>query len=214
MPRSVFANGRNFSHKGSGDQSICTAPDVCKTPVGSVTVPIPYPVVSQASQLADGTTSVKIDGNSTAIESSNHSMCSGDEAGVAKGLLSSTTSSKTHFVTYSFDVKADGKGVVRHMDITTMNNRNTIGINMGSMGMGATASEQEGKFEDIYTLRFEFVDELGQPVKGIPYKTLPAGQKNDWHIADNKTNGFGKTNVASTKQGESVDCFIAWSKHE
>ena len=48
---------------------------------------------------------------------------------------------------------------------------------MGSMAMGTTASEQEAKFEDIYTLRFEFVDELGQPVKGIPYKTLPAGQK-------------------------------------
>ncbi|HMW47705.1 MAG TPA: DUF4150 domain-containing protein, partial [Cellvibrionaceae bacterium] len=164
MPRTVFANGRNFSHKGSGDQSICTVPDVCKTPVGSVTVPIPYPVVSQVSNLADGTTSVKIDGNATAIESSTHSMCSGDEAGVAKGLLSGTTSSKTHFVTYSFDVKADGKGVVRHMDMTTMNNRNTLGINFGSMSPAAMATTQEAKFEDIYTLRFEFVDELGQPV--------------------------------------------------
>ncbi len=214
MPRSVFANGRNFSHKGSGYQSICMAPDVCKTPVGSVTVPIPYPVVSQVSSLDKGTTSVKIDGNSTAIESSTHSMCSGDEPGVAKGIISGTTGSKTHFVTYSFDVKAEGKGVIRHMDMTTMNNRNTIGMNIGSVSPAVMAVALEAKFEETFTLRFEFVDELGQPVKGVPYKTLPTGQKDGWHLADTKTNGFGKTTLASTKKDEKIDCFIAWAKHE
>lgn len=214
MTRSVFANGRNFSHKGSGDKSICMAPDVCKTPVGSVTVPIPYPVVSQVSNLAGGTTSVKIDGNPTAIENSTHNMCSGDEPGVAKGIISSTTGSKTHFVTYSFDVKAEGKGVVRHMDMTTMNNRNTIGMNFGSAASTVMLEAQDAKVEDIYTLRFEFIDELGQPVNGIPFKALPSGQKDGWHLADTKTNSYGKTTLASTKKDEKIDCYIAWAKHE
>lgn len=61
-----------------------------------------------------------------------------------------------------------------------------------------------------YILRFEFVDELGQPLKGIRYKTLPAGEKKDLHKADGKANRYGKTFFASTQQDESIDCYIVW----
>ncbi len=212
MSRSVFANGRNFSHKGSGDKSASSAPDVCKTPMGSAVVPIPYPVTSQASHLAQATSSVIIDGNPTAIASSTHSQCTGDQAGSATGLISGTTANKTHFVSYSFDVKAEGEGIVRHMDLTTMNNRNTLGMNFGAATGATTIKVEDAAVESIYLLRFEFIDELGQPIKGIHYKTLPAGQKEDLHIADNKTNTFGKTFVSSTTQNESIDCYIAWNK--
>lgn len=212
MTRSVFANKRNFSHKGSGDKSMCTAPDVCKTPVGSATPPIPYPVVSQVSDLAQATSSVIIDGNPTAIASSTHTKCSGDQAGSATGIISGTTGNKTQFSSYSFDVKAEGEGVVRHMDMTTMNNRNTMGINLGAATTVNEINLKPGEVESIYTLRFEFIDELGQPVHGLHYKTLPAGQKQDLDQGNGKSNVFGKTFVCSTEQNESIDCYLVWPK--
>lgn len=136
MARTVFANKRNFSHKGSGDTSICSAPDVCKTPVGSATPPIPYPITSMISDLGSGTSSVSIDGNSTAIASSTHTKCTGDQPGSLNGLISSTMGDKTQFSSYSFDVKCEGEGVVRHMDMTTMNNSNTVGGVLGAMDGG------------------------------------------------------------------------------
>ncbi len=212
MSRSVFANNRNFSHKGSGDKSACSAPDVCKTPIGSATPPIPYPVSSKVADIVQATNSVLIDGNPTAIASSIHTQCTGDQAGSAKGLISGTTASKTHFASYAFDVKAEGEGVVRNMDLTTMNNRNTIGMNYGGSTSASIIDVEDATTETFYTLRFEFVDELGQPVKGISYKTVPAGQKSDLHIADNKTNIFGRTLVSSTTQNEKIDCYIVWDK--
>ncbi|VUD40398.1 hypothetical protein TDB9533_00185 [Thalassocella blandensis] len=212
MTRSVFANKRNFSHKGSGDKSVCSAPDVCKTPVGPSTPPLPYPVVSQAQDLSGGSSSVLIDGNSTALESSTHQSCSGDQAGTATGLISGTTGDKTHFASYSFDVKVEGEGVVRHMDLTTMNNRNTIGMNFGAVGQASENPDSDSSVDDMYTLRFVFHDELGQPIKNIAYKTLPEGDRTKLHEADGKSNMFGNTHICSTEKDESIDCFLVWQK--
>lgn len=63
-------------------------------------------------------------------------------------------------------MKAEGEGVVRHMDMTTMNNRNTMGINLGAATTVNELNLKPGEVESIYTLRFEFIDELGQPVHG------------------------------------------------
>jgi len=102
-----------------------TAPDVCKTPVGSAIVPIPYPNVSQSSDLAKGSTSVKINGAPACLSTSEFSTSTGDEAGSAKGLASGSTKGKAHPVNYSFTVKIEGKPIVRNTDLFTGNNRNT-----------------------------------------------------------------------------------------
>lgn len=133
MGRTTFANARNFSHKASSDKSLCTAPDVCKTPIGNSTPPIPYFVVSQVGDLAGGSSSVKLEGNPTTLKSSNHKSCSGDEPGTAKGVGSGSTSKKTEMTSYSPDVKCDGENVVRAFDTTTMNNKNTMGMILGTM---------------------------------------------------------------------------------
>ena len=143
MARTVFANNRNFSHKGSSDKSISSAPDVCKTPMGTATPPIPYPVISQASNAGGYSTSVFIDGNPTALASSTHTRCSGDQAGCAKGVASGTVGDKTQFTTYSFDVRVEGEGVVRHMDMTTMNNGNTVGSVLGIATSPANPAEDQ-----------------------------------------------------------------------
>lgn len=210
MTRSVYANNRNLSHKGSGDTAMSTAPDVCKTPVGSSTPPIPYPVLSQSSDLQGGTTTVSIDGHPTAIASSSHSRCSGDEAGSAAGIISGTTGNKTEFASYSFDVRLEGEGAVRHLDATTMNNRNTMGINMGAATAPAQIEEEEA--EGIYTLSFQFVDELGQPVPGIEYKTRLAGSADKADQIGGRSDTLGRTRIASTTKGETVECYLVWDK--
>lgn len=210
MTRSVFANSRNLSHKGSGDKSLSTAPDVCKTPVGSSTPPIPYPVVSQISDLAGGTSTVCIDGHPTAIASSSHGSCQGDEAGSASGIISGTTGSKTEFASYSFDVRLEGEGAVRHLDATTMNNRNTMGINMGAATAPAAIEEEE--VEGIYLLTFQFVDELGQPVTGIHYKTCLGDNACSTEEVKGLSNGMGRTQIASTTKGETVECHLVWDE--
>ena len=44
-----------------------------------------------------------------------------DEAATLKGLISAQTKIKTQWVNYSFDVKFEGKNVVRHFDLVTNN---------------------------------------------------------------------------------------------
>ncbi|MCF6260970.1 MAG: DUF4150 domain-containing protein [Gammaproteobacteria bacterium] len=208
MSRTVYANNRNFSHKGSGDKAVSSAPDVCKTPMGNSTPPIPYGISSQAGDLAQTTTTVVIDGNPTAIASSIHTQCTGDQAGSANGIASGTVGDKTRFVSYSFDVKVEGEGVVRHMDMTTMNNGNTIGTNYGAATSPVAINDEENL---IYTLCFQVIDKLGQPLKKIAYKTLPAGNQDALHQADGKTDSHGKTPVVSTEKNESMDFYLVWA---
>lgn len=130
----VYANGRSVVHKGDGQVNTCTLPDVCKTPSPGGPVPIPYVNVAQDGDLADGSTSVSIEGNPVAVESSNLSTSSGDEAGTAGGgLISSKTKGKMTWGSHSIDVKIEGKGVIRFLDIT-QHNGNTFNVVLAQKG--------------------------------------------------------------------------------
>jgi uncharacterized Zn-binding protein involved in type VI secretion len=119
MACTVFANGDGFFHKGSGGSSQAF-PDVCLSPPPPPAgpVPVPYPNVVQASDLADGSTTVKVQGNPTALEGDSCvSTSSGDEGGTQGGnVLTHKTKGKGYFQLWSFDVKVEGKGVCRHGD--------------------------------------------------------------------------------------------------
>jgi hypothetical protein len=121
----VYANGRSILHKGDGRIQTSGTPDVCKTPSPGGPVPIPYPNIAKDSDLADGTGSVTIEGNPVALQSSNLSTSTGDEAGTAGGgIISSKTKGKCTWVAASATVMFEGKGVVRFMD-TCLHNGNT-----------------------------------------------------------------------------------------
>ncbi|MEP6995428.1 MAG: DUF4150 domain-containing protein, partial [Acidobacteriota bacterium] len=130
MTVSVKVNGtdNSVSHKGAMHFAKNTAPDVCKTPSPGGPVPIPYPVIiSLSSDLTKGTTTVKADGgNMIAIKGSEYSQCSGDEAGTAGGVVSSTNMKEATWILYSFDVKFDGSNACRKTDKMKMNHGNTI----------------------------------------------------------------------------------------
>lgn len=139
----VFVDSRSVIHKGSGDKAIASAPDVCKTPVGSAVVPIPYPNISQSSDLKGGSKSIKINGQPAATKASTFKSSNGDQAGSLGGIISGTTGKETGFLSYSFGVKFEGKNVVRHADMTTHNNKNTMGVVFGSATMAAMITDDE-----------------------------------------------------------------------
>jgi hypothetical protein len=126
----VKVNGSSNSlvHKGSNGIAQSTVPDVCKTPSPAGPVPVPYPVIiSMSSDLANGSQTVKADGgNMIGVKGCEFSRCSGDEAGTAGGVISSTNMKEAKFLLYSFDVKIDGQNACRLGDKMTMNHGNTF----------------------------------------------------------------------------------------
>lgn len=142
----VFANGRSILHAGDGNKHVAAPPDVCKTPSPGGPVPIPYVNVASDSDLAKGTKKVSIEGKSVALASSNLSTSTGDEPGAAGGgIVSSKTKGKLTWNTSSADVKFEGKGVVRFMDVTQHNGNsfNSAFTSMGGTGL-AYADDFEG----------------------------------------------------------------------
>lgn len=127
MAVKININGLTLAHKGSSGTAIATLPDVCKTPSPGGPVPLPYPNIAVSADLAKGTKTVKVDGgNMAAHQDSELSKSSGDEPGTAGGIKSSTNMKEATWLTYSFDVKLEGKGASRLTDKLLMNHGNTM----------------------------------------------------------------------------------------
>ena len=126
MAQTTFSNSRGIAHKGSGGMST-VFPDVCKTPVGPSVVPIPYPNIGKSSDTSNGPKSVTTDGKMPMVKGAKYSTSTGDEAGVAKGVMSSMTQGECEFMMYSFDVKFEGKNVCRLGDPLFHNKKNIMG---------------------------------------------------------------------------------------
>lgn len=120
MAATVIVNNLTVVHAGSSGTA-AAFPDVCKTPSPGGPIPIPYPNISQSSNAADCTTTVKVDGKPVMVASSNFKMSSGDEAGSAQGVVSSKIKGKALPKMTSMDVKFDGKAVFRLTDIMVQN---------------------------------------------------------------------------------------------
>ena len=124
MPNNTLSNFRSpVTQKSNG--TLITGPDVCKTPTPGGPVPIPYPNISKSSDLAKGSKSVKINGASVCLSSSEFSTSVGDDAGVLKGIISNKHKGKAFPITGSSDIKIEGKSVVRNTDPFLGNGRNT-----------------------------------------------------------------------------------------
>jgi len=112
-------------HKGSSGKAMAAMPDVCKCPPTPPAGPIPTPLPNNAmaSDLQDGASSVKIGDNPVGTKASNISTSTGNEASqpTGGGLVSNATKGKVYPASFSFDVKAEGNGVWRHLDIGTHN---------------------------------------------------------------------------------------------
>lgn len=167
MGITVSAEGMGLFHKGSGGKGIAPG-DVCLSPPPPPAgpVPVPYVNVLSASDLTKGSSTVKIDGESTALEDSSEVATStGDEAGTQGGnVITHKTKGKGFFQLWSFTVKVEGKGVCRHGDM------------MGQNG----ASAPPGCFDAAATVRVMmlFGFDADKPCPPNSYKR-PSGTPND-----------------------------------
>src|SRR3990172_3552251 len=117
MAMKVGANGQTVVHKESGG-AVSFMPDVCLTPAPpGPPVPIPYPNVAKSADAAKGASTVLADGHPLLVAGSQFAKSTGDEGGRAGGVGSSTTQGPAEFVSYSFDVIAEGRGVARANDL-------------------------------------------------------------------------------------------------
>ncbi len=129
MPSHIVVNGLGLTYKGTIGLSIATIPDVCKTPSPGGPIPLPYPNIANQGTLKDGTTTVFAKGGKMiAIKGSQYGMSSGDEPGTVGGVKSNVFKKATDWITYSFDVKMDGKNGCRHTDKKFHNDKNTVDL--------------------------------------------------------------------------------------
>lgn len=111
-----------ISRKQEPWMSVSVAPDVCKTPMGGSTPPVPYQVVSRMEPAQDASENVFAnDGRVQKHDKTVMPTTEGDEPGTAKGVKSGTVGQQSWSLEHSPNVNANGKPVVRHDDKTEMN---------------------------------------------------------------------------------------------
>lgn len=97
-------------------------PDVCKTPMGGSTPPVPYPVTASLGDSQMTSKTVFANGNPIVrFDSSFAPDTIGDQAGVADGVESGTVGAKCWPIDHSKTVRVESKMVVRHSDQFWMN---------------------------------------------------------------------------------------------
>lgn len=124
MSITITVNQLSLCHKGCGGTTTATLPDVCKSPY-----PVPYPNIAFSSDLIDGTTTIVADGgNMCANYGSQFFKSIGDEPGTLGGVASSTFIKEATWITFSFDVKFEGRAVCRLTDKMFQNHQNTVDL--------------------------------------------------------------------------------------
>lgn len=109
---------------------VCRTPDVCKTPMGSSMVPVPYQIISKFETATKTATTVNFTGEPAFNMGSYLPTVIGDEAGVGGGLKTGSHKGKCYPLTHSSSVRVEGQWLVRHDDLFEMNCNspgNTIG---------------------------------------------------------------------------------------
>jgi len=154
MPATVIVNFMTVVHKKSNG-IVMAFPDVCKTPTPAGPVPIPYPNIAMSSDTANGSKSVKCDGEPIMIKSSYFMTSTGDEPGSALGVVSNKIKGKAYPKMYSFDVKVDGENVFRLLDIMLLNGSSPTNtppspeIQPPAFALGSTDNPKKRKIKSV-----------------------------------------------------------------
>ncbi|POZ13512.1 hypothetical protein C3Z09_22960, partial [Lelliottia aquatilis] len=122
---------------------VSTTPDVCKTPMGPATPPVPYPVT--ADMVSSVLTVPSVLANDCPVLILNQSFIpktKGDEPGVAKGIKSGTVGDICEPLEFSTTFYVSGQPVLRHFDKFWMNARNTTGIILGQPPAASVPASQ------------------------------------------------------------------------
>jgi hypothetical protein len=104
---------------------MCMAfPDVCKTQVGPVVVPLPYPNIGQLPVGVSTTTKVLVTNMPAYTQGSKLPMSNGDEAGEEGGVVSGMIMGEVAFRTASSKVSFQGQKVIVLTAMTAHNGSN------------------------------------------------------------------------------------------
>ena len=113
-----------IARKQGGWRVVYIVPDFCKTPMGSSTPPVPYPVTAQLKASTGVAKSVRVNTKKVMVYRRSYvPSTDGDGAGVAKGAKSGTVGGKCHPIEHSGTVSAEGSLIVRHNDLFWMNGK-------------------------------------------------------------------------------------------
>lgn len=117
------------ARKDAAFKAVSTAPSFNKTPVGSATPPLPYPVTQDLSSSQGTVADVRLNGQPAyVLDGSTQPACIGDAAGSVGGVKSGTVGGKVQPVKGSSSVRMGGKPSIREGDPCTLNNGNCPGV--------------------------------------------------------------------------------------
>jgi hypothetical protein len=121
FPASTMGGGNAFAF-----------PDTCKTPSPAGPVPIPYPNIAtlNMANAATCTMKVKIMNSAAITKSSIVPLTSGDEAGVAGGVISGQNMGQCAFKMGVSKVKLEGNEAVNMLKPTGQNGSNANAVGM------------------------------------------------------------------------------------
>ncbi|QBY27958.1 PAAR-like domain-containing protein [Citrobacter rodentium] len=121
---------------------VSLTPDVCKTPIGPATPPVPYPVTASLGDAVQTVPSVKANGRPVLILNQSFiPRTKGDGPGVAKGIKSGTVGDICEPLEHSTTFYVSGQPVLRHYDQFWMNARNTTGLIIGQPPAASVSAE-------------------------------------------------------------------------
>ncbi|PHV03807.1 hypothetical protein CSQ96_29100, partial [Janthinobacterium sp. BJB412] len=103
-------------------------PDICKTPIGPSTPPIPYSIIGEFADAVGASPNVKSQSEPVILHQRSYiPTVKGDEPGTAGGIKSGTTGKRVETKTASSSYRANGSYLVQVGREVWMNDRNTIG---------------------------------------------------------------------------------------
>lgn len=112
----------------AGGGSTMAMPDVCKTPAPPAPpIPLPYPNMAQLAMGMPPVITVLIGGAPALNKASKIPISSGDEPGVAGGVVSGSFIQEVEFIMGSLIVTIGGKPAVRLGDPVKANKGNAVG---------------------------------------------------------------------------------------
>jgi hypothetical protein len=210
----ININGLTAVHKKSKGKLMTT--DVCMTP--PFCVPIPYSNLAESAMTDMGATSVKIQGSPACNAKSNFKMSTGDAPGVCSGVMSASIGQMAEFITFSNDVKIEGKPAVRNTDKMVSNMKNTGPMPLmqppAGMAMAGKAKAAKALEKEEFSLRWQALDPVtGEPIEGMPYSIILDGKV----VVSGKTGTDGRTERRLNKQRpENLKIFLgegSWAIH-
>lgn len=111
-----------IARKQTGWLVISELPDVCKTPMGCSTPPVPYNVIAKLDDCVQEVPTVRANGHPVVVyDQTKVPTTIGDQAGVATGVKSNTVGAQCWPIERSGTVRAGKRFIVRHDDRFGMN---------------------------------------------------------------------------------------------